>query len=86
MSDLLKLDTNDFVKGAISAVVAAVFMSLYSVLVPADGNLDLFAIEWVPVLKMAFNAAVAAFVGYLGKNFLTDSKGTIHLGIAKIPA
>lgn len=82
MSKLFQLNQSDFVKGAVSAVIAAVFMSLYSVVNPADGNFDLFAIEWLPVLKMAVNAAIAAFVGYAGKNFLTDSNGTVHLGVA----
>ena len=74
-SPMMWLGKSDFIKGAVSAAFAAVFLSLYSIV--SQEGFDLFAVDYVVVGKMAFNAACAAFVGYLGKNLMTDSNGKV---------
>ena len=73
---LFKLNVHDFLKGAVSAVVASVIFALAGVAQQPDFNVLL--INWNSV----FNAAVGAFLGYLGKNLLSDSQGNV-LGIGK---
>ena len=73
MSALYKLNSNDFVRGAVSAVFAAFFFAIFSVV--NQDNFNLFTVDWSAVVGTALNAAVAAFVGYLGKNFTSDSQG-----------
>ena len=72
---LFKLNSNDFLKGAISAVIAGFVWGLLK-LVGADG-FDVFSADWPAILNSAVNAAVAAFVGYIGKNFLSDENGKV---------
>jgi len=75
MSQMFTLSSNDAVKGLVSAVFAAVVITLYGVV--SQGNFDLFSAPWLEIGKDALNAAFAAFVGYLGKNFFTDSNGKV---------
>ena len=75
MSEMFKLNTNDAVKGAVSAVFAAVIVALYGIV--SQGEFDLFSADWLTIGKMALNAGFAAFVGYLGKNFFTAGNGKV---------
>lgn len=75
MSDLFKLTRNDFVKGAATAVIAGVVVALYGVV--TTPTFDLFAVDWSGVLHLAINAAAGAFVGYIGKNFISDKNGAV---------
>lgn len=89
-SGLGKLNLNDLLRGAVSAVGAAVFFGFIGVLQGVFGapDFNLFAVQWGVVLMTAVNTAVqaayTAFVGYISKSLLTDSEGTIHIGVAKI--
>lgn len=77
-----KLVKSDFLKGLVTALFAAVFMTLAGFVQQPDFNL--FTADWGAILGMAMNAGFAALVGYLGKNLLTDSKGEVNLGVTKI--
>lgn len=79
-SSLFRLNGKDFLKGAVSAVAAALVFTIAGLF--AGGNFDLFTADWVSIGQIASNAAVAAFVGYLGKNFTSDSEGR-PFGIGK---
>ena len=72
-SNLFRLSQSDFIKGAISAVFGAVFMTVYSVV--NQSGFDLFTVDWNAVLQMTINGALAAFMGYLSKQFFSDSEG-----------
>lgn len=72
-SDMFKLDTNDVVRGVITAVIAGIVVSLAGVV--QTPGFDVFTANWGMILGSAINAAFAAFIGYVGKNFLSDSKG-----------
>lgn len=71
MSDLFKLNTHDFVKGAVVAVLAAVFTYLASAM-NAPG-FDLATLDWQYLLKVA----VTTFFAYSGKNLISDSQGKV---------
>lgn len=71
MSDMLKLDTKDFIKGLAVAVLAAVFTTLAQWL-NAPG-FDFATFNWSELLKIS----IAATAAYLGKNLLSDDKGKI---------
>lgn len=81
-SKILRLNLKDVSRGAVTAVVAAVVFTLGGVM--NQTGFDLFSADWGIILTSSLNAAVAAFIGYLGKNLMTDSEGTLHLGVAKI--
>lgn len=70
---MFKLHTNDFIRGLVTAVVAGLVISLGSAV--QQTGFDVFTANWGELLGTALNAGFAAFVGYLGKNFLSDSKG-----------
>ncbi len=75
-SNLFRLKLNDVAKGLIVAVLAAVFTSLAGML-NAPG-FDFASFNWQEVFKIA----MASAVGYLAKNFFSDSEGRI-LGMGK---
>lgn len=71
MSELFKLNSNDFVKGAVTAVFTAVVAVVFSA--TQQYGFDISNIDWHAVI----NAAVYGFIGYIGKNLATDSNGAI---------
>ena len=74
-SVLFKLDSNDFVKGLIVAVLGAVFATLAQWFnMP---GFDLATFDWGELGKIAFMAGFA----YLSKNFLSDDRGRVLGGI-----
>lgn len=75
ISGLFKLNLRDISKGAVSAVVAAVLFAVVGAF--GEPNFSVFTADWLAIGTMATNAAVAAFVGYLGKNLLTDENGKV---------
>ena len=40
-------------------------------------GVDVFTADWGAILTTAVNAGVAAFVGYMAKNFVTDDGGQV---------
>ena len=74
-SDMFKLDWRDVGKGVAVAVFSGAALALYS-LVSQDG-FDIFAVDWNIVFHLAVNGAVGGFVGYLTKNFFSDSQGKL---------
>ena len=74
-SKLFRLNVNDLVKGAATAIVAGVVLALASVV--NQSGFDVLTVNWSEVLSTAINAGTAALVGYLGKNFLSNSDGAV---------
>ena len=70
MSVLFKLNSGDFIKGLITAVLTAVVPVLIEAL---KNGADLYAYDWMFVGKLA----LASGVGYIFKNFLTDKDGKV---------
>ena len=75
MSSFLRLNTKDFSKGAVTAVFVGVLTALYQVFTVA--GFDVFSADWGSILSSAFNVAITTFIGYLAKNFLSDSEGKV---------
>ena len=69
-SNFLNLNWADFGKGAVVAVLTAVFTTLLSLLQTGT----LFAKASLPIIG---TAALTAFLGYLSKQFLTNSQGQL---------
>lgn len=68
---LFRIGLNDVGKGLMVAVFAAVFTQLASAL--NTPGFDFATFDWIGLFKIA----MASCVGYLAKNFLTDSQGNI---------
>ena len=68
-SNLFKLNAKDFARGAVTAIFVALVAFLWKAAQAPDFNL--FALDWHAVI----NAAVYGFIGYIGKNFLSDDTG-----------
>lgn len=67
-SDFLKLNWSDFSKGIIVAILTAVLTYIANALQVSGLNLD-----WQQVLSVA----IIAGIGYLSKQFLSDSEGKV---------
>jgi len=74
-SEMLRLNLGDLARGGFTAVVAALVITLYGVVI--QEGFDLFATDWGQIGASALNAAFAAFIGYVGKNLMTDSSGKV---------
>ena len=68
-SGLFKLNTRDFAKGLVMAVLGALFAYLSTALDP-NGSL---AIDWNYLLKVALTTGMA----YISKNLISDEDGKI---------
>lgn len=72
---ILKLRQNDVVKGVAVAIFSAIFAVLLGVV--NSPGFDLFHLDWSGLLTQVLNVSVAAFFGYLGKNFFSTDKGSV---------
>jgi small basic protein len=68
---MFSLRSEDFAKGAALAVIVAVLGAVQQALT-AHG-FDVASYDWGFII----NVAITAFVGYLGKNFVSDEKGAV---------
>jgi hypothetical protein len=71
MKPMFTLGAADFAKGVALAVIVAVLGAIEQALT-AHG-FELAAYDWASIL----NATFTAFVGYMTKNFLSDSQGKV---------
>lgn len=74
-STLFRLNASDLVKGAVTAIFAALIFALAGAV--NQTGFDVFTADWGMILGSALNAGFAAFVGYLSKNLLTDEDGKV---------
>lgn len=77
-----KLNVNDFVKGAVTAVLAAAIFAIVGFF--QQPGFDIFTADWGAIGGTALNAAVAAMVGYLAKNLITDKQGEVVTPVGNI--
>lgn len=75
---LFKLTSNDIVKGAATAVIAAVLTILASI--TSSPDFSIFAANWGVIGSQVINVSITAFLAYLGKNFLSTNEGSV-LGV-----
>lgn len=69
LSDLLKLNWKDVLKAVVLAVICAVLLAVYNLLNTCGFSCT--SDQWLDVAKIALTSGL----GYLVKNFLTDSEG-----------
>lgn len=84
-SQLFTLNSTDFIKGAVNAVIVAVVVALYGVVSQAGAHFDLFSVDWAAVGKLVVNSALVAFVGDIGRHFVTNEAGDIPTPLGTIP-
>lgn len=77
-SALYKICSNDVVKGLVTAILAAVIMTVWSVV--SQNGFDAFATDWSEVAKSVINVSIVSFFAYIIKNLLTDENGRV-LGV-----
>ncbi|MBX4216138.1 hypothetical protein KW797_04285 [Candidatus Parcubacteria bacterium] len=82
-SRLFRLGQPDVIKGMVTAIIAGLLLAIGTVMhsvVTAPG-FDIFAIDWAGLMREVINAAIigaeGGFVGYIGKNFLSDENGAV---------
>lgn len=71
MNKLFTLGKNDVVKGAITAILAAVVTVLYGVV--SQSEFSVFTADWGTILGNILNVSFSAFLAYMMKNFATNS-------------
>lgn len=64
------LNTSDFAKGALLAVIVAILGGLQQLF--ANHGFDFASWDW----SLIINLAATSFIAYLGKNFTQDVNGT----------
>ena len=74
-SPFLSLGSNDFVKGAVTAVFAAILTTLYGV--STQGDFNVFETNWSMVLSQVIQVSITTFIAYLSKNLISDSNGKV---------
>lgn len=75
MSELFKLNLRDLGKGCLTALIAGVLFAIFGAF--NQPGFDVFSADWNVILQNAVNAAIAALVGYLGKQLVSDSNGKV---------
>lgn len=71
MSEYLKLNGLDFLKGFVVAIISAVLVIIQNSIAAGD-----FSFQWSTIWQGALTAGVA----YLIKNFFTNAEGTLGKG------
>ena len=74
-SQLFKIDWSDVKKGIITALFTGVALPV-SAIIQSPG-FDFLKADWHAIGIVALNGAIAGFVGYIFKNFLTDQNGRV---------
>ncbi len=74
-SELYKFVANDFIKGAITAVFAAVITVIAGV--TSQVGFDVFSADWGAIGNSVANVSTATFMAYLLKNFASDEDGKL---------
>ena len=75
MNGLFKLGWNDLLKGLLTAVISAIVVTIYGLVIAT--NFDVFTANWVVIGHNVVNIGVITLVSYLFKNLLTDNNGTV---------
>jgi hypothetical protein len=73
MSDLFKLNSSDFKKGLVMAVIGGAVLPILAAL--QTPGFDVSTVNLSALATLAINGALAAFASYLTKNLFTDSEG-----------
>lgn len=72
---MFRLNISDTQKALIMAVIIGALTPV-SLILQSPG-FDIFHAQWLQLLDLAATGAVVGFMGYLMKNFLSDSNGKL---------
>lgn len=72
---MFHLNLSDFQKGLVMSVISGVFLPL-AIIVQTPG-FDFLHANWTSILDIALTGAAVGFVGYLVKNFFSNSQGQV---------
>lgn len=81
-SALGKLNSSDWLRGAITAVYGGVALAVGGILL--SKGFDIWTADWKAIGMLAMNGAFGGLIGYMLKNVTTDSNGTTHTPVGKI--
>lgn len=75
MSKLFRLDSSDWIKGLVVAIISGFLLPIFAIIQTPDFNIA--NADWHGVFVLAINGALTGLVAYLSKNFLSDSEGKV---------
>lgn len=81
MNGIFTLGWSDVVKGIITALISAIIVTLYSIVI--SEKFDLFTADWTTIGHNILNISVITLVSYLFKNFISDNNGNVA-GVSKL--
>src|SRR5438046_26754 len=74
-SGLFSLNSNDYVKGLITAIFSGIKMVVIGII--SAVGFDIFTADWKKIVSLAVAGAITGGIGYLQKNLLTDQNGKV---------
>lgn len=74
-SGLFRLDMKDIAKGLVMAAIGGFLLPIAAAI--QTPGFDLVTANWQQILVLAENGAAVAFIGYIIKNFFSDSQGKV---------
>lgn len=75
MNGLFKLYSNDYIKGLITAVFAAVIVALYNIVIVS--GFSFFKVNYHDLFQNMVDTGGITLIAYLAKNFLSTNKGSL---------
>lgn len=73
MNGLYTIQVRDIILGIIVAVFSAAGISVIGIF--QTQGFDVFSADWSYISKLAVNGGFGGFIGYVSKNWLSNSKG-----------
>lgn len=74
-TQIFKLNIQDLLKSAYSAVFAAAVIAIAGVV--SQPGFDVFAVDWSALLKLVINVSLSTLIGDIARRFATDSDGKL---------
>jgi len=74
-SNPYSLNVKDVIRGLFVALFGGIVLPVLAII--QTPGFDIFSANWGAILTVAINGGVAAFIGYIAKNFISDEKGRV---------
>lgn len=75
LNRMFTINLSDLFRAIVVAVLGGALIAIIGII--GSSGFDVFSADWAAIGKLAVNGAFGGFVGYLTKNFLTDSSGKV---------
>lgn len=73
-SGMFKFNWKDISKGLVMAVLSGILLPIATII--QSPGFDITQLDWHQVLLLSLNGSIVGFVGYVIKNFFSDSSGS----------